>query len=222
MGELTASLAHELGQPISGTITNADACLVNLAHDEPDLERVRAAVIRIARDAKRAAAIIRRMRSLFTRDAQNRDIIDINEVSRETVALLGHEVARYNISVRTEFAVDPLQIVGDRVQLQQVAMNLIVNSIEAMKDIDGMREIVIMSQRADDKQLLVSVSDTGIGFPKELAGKIFDPFFTTKPGGTGMGLRICRSIIESHGGQLWAVSVPGRGATFYFSLPAAL
>jgi PAS domain S-box-containing protein len=222
MGELTASLAHELGQPIGATIANADVCLQTLAHDEPNLDKVRVTVIRIARDAKRAAAIIRRMRSLFTRDEQNLEIIDMNEVSRETVALLGHETARYNISVRTELAADLPQAVGDRVQLQQVAMNLIVNSIEALKDNDGIREIVIGSRRTDDEQLLVSVSDTGVGFPAEIAGKIFDPFFTTKPQGTGMGLRICRSIIESLGGRLWAVSAPGCGATFYLSLPAAM
>ena len=124
--------------------------------------------------------------------------------------------------VRTELAADLPQAVGDRVQLQQVAMNLIVNSIEALKDNDGIREIVIGSRRTDDEQLLVSVSDTGVGFPAEIAGKIFDPFFTTKPQGTGMGLRICRSIIESLGGRLWAVSAPGCGATFYLSLPAAM
>jgi signal transduction histidine kinase len=129
---------------------------------------------------------------------------------------------RYNISVRTELAADLPQIVGDRVQLQQVAMNLIVNSIEAMKDVDGIRELVIKSQRAENEHVLVSVSDTGLGLPPQLAEQIFDPFFTTKPHGTGMGLRISRSIIESHGGHLCAVGSPGRGATFHLNLPAAI
>jgi signal transduction histidine kinase len=138
------------------------------------------------------------------------------------VALLRDEAVRYNISVRTKLAADLPQIVGDRVQLQQVAMNLILNSIEAMKDIDGIREMVIKSQRAENGQILVSVSDTGIGFSPQFAEQIFDPFFTTKPHGTGMGLRISRSIIESHGGRLWAVGSPGRGATFHLNLPTAI
>ena len=183
--------------------------------------RLRAAVTRIVRDAQRAADIIGRIRSQFERGAPNREILDVNEIIRETIALLRDEAVRYNISVRTELAADLPQIVGDRVQLQQVAMNLIVNSIEAMKDVDGIREMVIKSQRAENEQILVSVSDTGIGFPPQLAEQIFDPFFTTKPHGTGMGLRISRSIIESHGGRLWAVGSPGRGATFHLSLPIA-
>ena len=148
-------------------------------------------------------------------------LIDVNEINLETVALLRDETVRHKISVRTELAADLPQIVGDRVQLQQAAMNLIVNGIEAMKDVDGIREIIIKSQRAENEQILVSVSDTGVGFPAQLAEQIFEPFFTTKPQGTGMGLRICRSIIESDGGRLWAVSTPGRGATFHVSLRTA-
>jgi PAS domain S-box-containing protein len=221
MGELAASLAHEVCQPISGAITNANVCLRKLAHDEPDLDEVRAAVTRIERDAQRAAEIIARIRSQFERGALRREVIDVNEINRETVVLLCSEAARHNISVRTELAADLPQIIGDRLQLQQVAMNLIVNSIEAMKDIEGIREVVIRSQRCENEQVLVSVSDTGIGFPQQFAEQIFDPFFTTKPHGTGMGLRISRSIIESHGGRLWAVSSPERGATFHLNLPAA-
>jgi signal transduction histidine kinase len=135
---------------------------------------------------------------------------------------LRDEAVRHNISVRTELAADLPPIVGDRVQLQQVAMNLIVNSIEAMKDVDGMREMFIRSQLAEHAQILVSISDTGVGIPPQFAEQIFDPFFTTKPHGTGMGLRICRSIIEAHGGRLWAVGSQGRGATFHLNLPAAV
>jgi len=222
MGELAASLAHEVSQPISGTMTNANACLRSLGSDKPDVDLVRTAVTRIVRDAQRATEIIGRIRSQFEKGALNREVIDVNEVNRETVALLRDEAMRYNISVRTELAADLPPIVGDRVQLQQVAMNLIVNGIEAMKDVDGMREMVIKSQRAENEQILVSVRDTGVGLPPQLAEQIFDPFFTTKPHGTGMGLRISRSIIESHGGRLWAVGSPGRGATFHLNLPAAL
>jgi PAS domain S-box-containing protein len=222
MGELTASLAHELSQPISGAITNASVCLRKLGHDKPDLDEARAAATRIGRDAKRAAEIIARIRSQFERGALSREVIDVNEINRETVALLRGEAMRYNISVRTELAADLPKIVGDRVQLQQVTMNLIVNSIEAMKDFDGIRELVIKSQRAENEQVLVSVSDTGKGIPPQFVEQIFDPFFTTKPHGTGMGLRISRSIIESHGGRLWAVGSSGRGAIFHLNLPGTL
>jgi PAS domain S-box-containing protein len=221
MGELAASLAHEINQPISGAIINANVCLRKLGRDQPDLDGLRAAVTRMARDTQRAADIIGRIRSQFKRGDLTRELIDVNEIHQETVALLRDEAARYNISVRTELAADLPPIVGDRVQLQQVMMNLIVNGIEAMKDVDRAREVILKSQRAEDEQILVSVSDTGIGFPPEMAEQLFAPFFTTKPGGTGMGLRICRSIIESHGGRLWGVGTPGHGATFHLSLPVA-
>jgi PAS domain S-box-containing protein len=222
MGELAASLAHEITQPISAAITNAEVCQRKLGHDKPDLDEVRAAVTRIGRDTKRAAEIIARIHSQFERGALSREVIDVNEINRETVALLRGEAVRHNISVRTELAADLPQIIGDRVQLQQVAMNLIINSIEAMKNVDGIRELVIKSQRSENEQILVSVSDTGIGLPPQLTERIFDPFFTTKPHGTGMGLRLSRSIIESHGGHLWAVGSSGRGATFHLHLPAGI
>jgi len=221
MGELTATLAHELNQPISGAITNANVCLRKLGRDEPDLDGARATVTRLLRDAQRAADIIVRIRSQFKRGALNRELIDVNEIHRETLVLLRGEAVRYNVSVRTELAADLPQIVGDRVQLQQVAMNLIINAIEAMKNVDRIREMTIQSRRLNDDQILVSVSDTGIGFSSGLAEQLFTPFFTTKSDGTGMGLRICRSIVESHGGRLWAVGTPGCGATFHWSLPAA-
>ena len=221
MGELAASLAHEVNQPIGGVLINANVCLRKLGHDNPDLDEARAAVTRIQRDAKRAADVVGRIRSQFEKAAPNREILDINEIIRETAGLLRSEAVRYNISVRTELAADLPQIIGDRVQLQQVAMNLIVNSLEAMKDVEGIRELAIKSQLGENEQLLVTVSDTGMGFPPQFAEQIFDPFFTTKPHGTGMGLRISRSIIESHGGRLWAAGAPERGATFHLNLPAA-
>jgi PAS domain S-box-containing protein len=219
MGELAASLAHEINQPITAAIAYANACLRWLERDEPDLGQARSAVTNIVSDGHRAAQIILRIRKQFEKGAPNQEVVEVSEIVRETVGLLRGEAARYDISVRTELADGLPQIVGDRVQLQQVAMNLIVNSIEAMKDIDGIREMVITSQRAEHGLILVSVSDTGVGVPPQLTEHIFDPFFTTKPHGTGMGLRISRSIVESHGGRLWVTSAPERGATFQFTLP---
>ncbi|MGA7777560.1 MAG: AAA family ATPase [Paraburkholderia sp.] len=222
MGELTASLSHEVIQPITGAIANAGACLRWLDRDEPDLDEVRASVTRIIGDGRRAAQIIERIRAQFEKGTLNRKVFGVSDIIWETVGLLRGEAARYNVSVQTELAVDLPPVIGDRVQLQQVAMNLIVNSFEAMKDVDGIREMVIRSQRADNEQILVSVSDTGTGVSPQLAAQIFDPFFTTKPHGTGMGLRISRSIVESHGGRLWVTDVPGRGATFQFTLPSTV
>jgi signal transduction histidine kinase len=219
MGELTASLAHEVNQPIAAAVTNANACLRWLAGDIPDLEEARAAATRIVRDGTRAAEIISRIRLLFKKGTSQRELVDLNEVIRETIALLRSEATRTSISVRTELAANFPQLMGDRVQLQQVLMNLIMNSIDAMKDVDGTRELVIKSQRAEDEQVLVSVSDTGVGLPSQKADQIFDAFFTTKPHGTGMGLRISRSIAESHGGRLWAAGNSPRGASFCLTLP---
>jgi PAS domain S-box-containing protein len=219
MGELAASLAHEIKQPISGAITNVSTCLRKLGREEPNLDEVRAAVTRIGRDLQRTAEIIDRIRAQFEKGTASKQTLDVNEIIPETVALLRDEAVRYNVSIRTELAADLPQTFGDRLQLQQVLMNLSVNSIEAMKDIDGTREIIIKSQRAENEQILISVSDTGVGFPPPAAERIFDPFFTTKVHGTGMGLRIGRSIIESHGGRLWAAGSSGRGATFQFTLP---
>lgn len=154
--------------------------------------------------------------------ALNGALIDVDEIIRETVVLLHGEAIRYNISVQTELAADLPLIIGDRVQLQQVAMNLIVNSIEALREVDGKREISIKSQQCENWQILVSFCDTGTGFPPQLAEQIFNSFYTTKPHGTGMGLRICRSIIESHNGRMWAESAAGRGATFHLNLPITI
>lgn len=220
MGELAASLAHEVIQPISATVTNAKTCMRWLQRDEPDLSEACAAAARIVKDGTLAGEIIKRIRSQFKKDALQREAVDLNEVIREMIALLRSEAMRHNISVRTTLAADLPQIIGDRVQLQQVTMNLIVNSIDAMKEVDGSRKLTIKSQRTENEQLQVSVSDTGIGIPPQQAEQIFNAFFTTKTHGTGMGLRISRSIVESHGGRLWADGDPGCGATFHFTLPA--
>ncbi|MCU1310461.1 MAG: sensor signal transduction histidine kinase protein [Candidatus Angelobacter sp.] len=219
MGELTASLAHEVNQPIAAAVTNANACSRWLAAHPPNLEEARAAAKRIVRDGTRAAEIISRIRLLFKKGAPVRELVDLNHVIREMVVLLRGEATRYSISVRTELAADLPQPTGDRVQLQQVMMNLFMNSIEAMKEVDEIRELAIKSQRTEDEQILVSVRDTGVGLPPEQADKVFDAFFSTKPQGTGMGLSISRSIVESHGGRLWAAENSQRGASFCFTLP---
>jgi len=207
-------------QPISAAITNGSACVRWLERDQPDVGEARAAATRMLRDGKVAGEIIRRIRAQFEKGVLKREMVDVNEIIRETISLLRSEAMRYHISVRTELDAGLPQIIGDRVQLQQVTMNLIVNSIDAMKNVDGTRDLVIRSQRTENGQMLVSVSDTGIGFPPQQDEQIFNAFFTTKPHGTGMGLRISRSIIESHGGRLWAADNSLRGATFHFILPA--
>ncbi len=219
MGELTASLAHEVNQPIAAAVTDANTCLRWLTRDHPDVEEARAAAMRIVKDGSCAADIISRIRLLFKKGTPEWEPVDVNAVVRETIVLLRGEATRYSISLRTELAEGLPQIMGDRVQLQQVIMNLIMNSIDAMKDVDGTRELTIKSQRAENEQLLVSVSDTGVGLPPQQADQIFNAFFTTKPHGTGMGLRISRSIVESHGGRLWAADTCPRGASFCFTLP---
>jgi C4-dicarboxylate-specific signal transduction histidine kinase len=220
MGELTASLAHEVNQPIAAAVTDANTCLRWLTRDQPDVEEARQAASRIVKDATRAADIISRIRLLFKKGTPPRASVDVNEVIREMIALLRGEATRYSISVRTELAEHLPQVMGDRVQLQQVLMNLMINGIDAIKDVDGTRELIICSQQAEHGQILVSVSDTGVGLPPQQADQIFSAFFTTKPQGTGMGLRISRSIVESHGGRLWATSNSGPGATFQFTLPS--
>jgi PAS domain S-box-containing protein len=219
MGELSASLAHEIKQPIAAAITDANTCLRWLARDEPELEEARAAAKRVVKDATRASEIVSHVRMLFKKGASERELVDVNEVIREMIVLLRNETTRYSIFVRTELAEDLPQIMGDRVQLQQVMMNLILNSIEAMRETDGTRELAIKSQPAENGHLMVSVSDTGVGLPPHQAEQIFNAFFTTKLHGTGMGLSISRSIVESHEGRLWAGANSPRGASFFITLP---
>jgi PAS domain S-box-containing protein len=220
MGELSASLAHEISQPIAATVTDAHACLLWLSRDEPDLEEARAAASRIAQDGRRAGEIIKRVRLLFKKDTLQRELVDLNEIIQEIVLLLHSEAIQYGVFVPTKLAANLPKVMGDRVQLQQVLMNLMMNSIDAMKIVDGKRELIIQSQCGEDGQVLISVSDSGVGLPQQ-ADKIFDAFFSTKSHGTGMGLRISRSIVESHGGRLWAADNPPRGARFCFTLPTS-
>jgi PAS domain S-box-containing protein len=222
MGELTASLAHEVNQPIAAAVMNANACVRWLSNDPPNLDEARAAAKRIVQDGTRAGDIISRIRLIFKKGTPQREWIDANEIIREMIVLLRNEAARYAISIRTELRADLPKVLGDRVQLQQVMMNLVVNGIDAMKDLNGTRELAITSQRAEGEHILVSVSDTGVGLPTQQAHQIFDAFFTTKAHGIGMGLSISRSILDSHGGRLWAAENVPRGARFCFTLPCAV
>jgi C4-dicarboxylate-specific signal transduction histidine kinase len=219
MGELCASLAHEVNQPITAAVTNADACLNWLARDIPNLEQARECAKRIVEDSTRAGEIVERIRLLCKRSTPQRGLVDVNEVIQELIVLLRSQMTRYLISVRMELAADLPQVSGDRVQLQQVMMNLMMNGIDAMKDVDGTRELAIKSHLTGNEQLMVCVSDSGVGLPSQQADQIFQAFFTTKPHGIGMGLAICRSIVESHSGRLWAADNSPRGARFHLILP---
>jgi PAS domain S-box-containing protein len=217
MGELAASLAHELKQPIAAALTDAKTCVRWLRRDTPDAAEGCEAALRIINDATRAAEVIDRVRSLYRRDTSDRELLDVNEIIREMIILLHDNADRNSISIHTELDSGLPLITADRVQLQQVLMNLILNGIEAMKDANG--ELTITSKKTADGQLLVSVSDSGIGLPAGKVDRIFEAFFTTKEQGTGIGLSISRRIIESHGGSLSACANPQRGATFQFTLP---
>ena len=218
MGELTASLAHEIKQPITAAGTDARTCLRWLMRDAPDVSEAREAASRLVADVTRAAEIISRISLLFKKGALQEELVDINELIREMIVLLRSEASRYSISIRGELANDLPKMKADRVRLQQVLMNLMLNGIEAMKDMGTGGELTIKSQQDDNRQLLISVRDTGVGLAPEQAEQIFHAFFTTKPQGTGMGLPISRSIVESHGGRLWATANSGPGATFQFTL----
>jgi PAS domain S-box-containing protein len=217
MGELTASLAHEIKQPIGAVVTNAEACVRLLDRDEPDLPEAREAALEMVRDARRAAEVIDHVRSLYRKGSSQLDIVDVNQVIGDMVVMLRNEANRHCVTIHTDLAEGLPKVVADRVQLQQALMNLMLNGIEAMNDTSG--ELSVRSKTTEDGQLLVSVSDRGIGLPVKQVERIFDAFFTTKPHGSGMGLSISRTIIESYGGHLWATPNAERGATFHFTLP---
>ena len=217
MGELAAALAHEIKQPIAAAVANAGACLGFLDGEHPDILEAREAASGTIGCARRAAEIIDHVRSLFKKNLPQREPVDLNELIREIALLLKSDIRRNSATVHLELGENLPNVIGDRVQLEQVLMNLMLNAIEAMRDANG--NLTITSNPTEDGHLLISVSDTGIGIPADKVDRIFDTFFTTKPQGTGMGLAISRSIVESHGGRLWATSYSGRGSTFRFTLP---
>jgi PAS domain S-box-containing protein len=221
MGELTASIAHEINQPLAAIVTNADACTMWLSSEPPNLEEARAAVDCIAQDGTRASEVIRHIRAMFTKDTPERTTVQVNELIREVGALLQAGASRNQVELQTELAIDLPPAMGDRVQLKQVIVNLALNGIEAMGGvIDRPRRLVIRSESQNAEELLVAVRDSGVGIDPKAFKRIFDAFFTTKPQGMGMGLSICRSIVEAHGGRLWVSANSDYGATFQFTLPA--
>jgi signal transduction histidine kinase len=220
LGELTASIAHEVNQPLAAIVTNGGSCLRWLARDVPDLDEVRAAVERMINDGNRAAEVIRRVRALVKKTDAPKVPLPINGVIEEVMPLLQPEMLSHQASLRLELASELPLVLADRIQLQQVIINLVMNGMEAMAPvIDRPRELKILSQCEAD-QVFVAVQDSGIGIDPEHVDRLFNSFFTTKPSGMGMGLSICRSIIEAHGGKLRASSNVGGGATFQFTLPA--
>jgi C4-dicarboxylate-specific signal transduction histidine kinase len=220
MGEMAASIAHEVNQPLAGIVTNANASLRWLAGGSPNLVEAREAIRRIIRDGDRAGDVTKRIRALFTKTRAAKERLDINEAIGEVVVLAGSEIRRNRIILQMELAADLPPVMGDRVQLQQVVLNLILNGIESMGTIqDRPRELVIRTQRGEgDDEVCVAVQDSGIGLDPKSRERVFDAFHSTKPDGLGLGLSISRSIVEGHGGRLWAVSNEGPGATFQFTL----
>jgi C4-dicarboxylate-specific signal transduction histidine kinase len=240
VGQLTASIAHEINQPLSAIVTNADAGLRWLAQHSPNLEETSQAIRRIIRDGKRASAVVSRMRALFEKAPTAKEPLDVNEVIQEVLILTQSEVHRNHVSQQTQFANDLPLVMGDRIQLQQVILNLLVNAIQAMSGVpEGPRELGVSSEKvaeidgeskeeryeggaladAEWTHVLITVRDSGPGLDPQSLNRLFDAFYTTKPQGLGMGLSISRSIIEAHGGRLWAKANAPRGAVFQFALP---
>jgi signal transduction histidine kinase len=223
MGELTASIAHEVNQPLTAVVTHGHACLQWLSADPPNLAKTRQTVERIIRDGNRAGSVITRIRALFKKEAPAKDWLDINEVVHELTTFLRDEAVRRGISMRTDLVPGLPQIKGDRVQLQQVILNLVMNGMDAMVNTTAHRKELLISARANEAaEILVRVEDSGTGLDPDTAEKIFTPFYTTKPHGIGLGLPLSRSIIESHEGRLWASPRPSGGAIVQFTLPVHL
>jgi PAS domain S-box-containing protein len=220
MGELTASIAHEVNQPLSGIITNASTCLRMLAADPPNVDGARETALRTIRDGNRASDVITRLRALFSKKEGSAESVDLNDAAREVIALLLSELQRNSVVLRPELAGDLPPVTGDRVQLQQVILNLLRNASDAMSEVDDRpRQMVIRTQREEGDRVQLTVQDAGVGFDPRAVEKLFQAFYTTKKSGMGMGLSVSRSIIESHQGRLWARLNDGPGATFSFSIP---
>jgi len=220
MGVLTASIAHEVNQPLAGIITNAGACLRMLAANPPNVEAARETAHRTIRDGNRASVVITRLRALFAKKDNATEPVNLNEVTQEVIALSSGELQRGRVMLRTEFADNLPPVTGDRVQLQQVILNLLLNALDAMSGMDDRpRPLVVRTAQDDPHRVCVTVRDAGTGFPPQDADRLFDAFYTTKSDGMGIGLSVSRSIIESHGGRLWAAQNDGPGATFAFSIP---
>jgi C4-dicarboxylate-specific signal transduction histidine kinase len=220
MGELTASIAHEVNQPLAATVINGNACLRWLADDPPNLDEARAAVVRLVKDANRASEIITQVRALTRSTPSQQEWLSLNDIILATLSLIDSEILQNQVSLRTELADDLPPLQGDRVQLQQVILNLILNALEVMSRVpDERRLLTVSSARSDGKGVLITVEDTGTGLAPENLDRMFNAFYTTKTDGMGMGLAISRSIVEAHGGRIWATPKSPSGAVFQFSLP---
>jgi C4-dicarboxylate-specific signal transduction histidine kinase len=223
MGELTASIAHEINQPLAATVINGNACLRWLANDPPNLDEARAAVVRLVKDANRASEIVTQVRALTRSSPPQQEWLSLNDIILTTLSLIDSEILQNHVSLRTELAYDLPPLQGDRVQLQQIILNLILNAIEAMSRVpEGPRLLTVSSARSDGKGVLITVEDTGTGLAPENLDRIFNAFYTSKPDGMGMGLAISRSIIEAHSGRIWAAANSPRGAVFQFTLPGGV
>ena len=220
MGELTASIAHEISQPLTAVVSNGDACLQWLSATPPNLEKARQSTEKIIQDGTRAGTVVSRIRALFKKEEPIKNWVGINEIIRELVEFLRHEASSRHIVIRTQLDLSMPLLEADRVQLQQVVMNLVMNAMDALTEAPAaQKEIVIRTQTKDENEILIAVEDCGSGLNPQNIDKIFDPFFTTKPNSIGVGLSISRSIIESHDGRLWATPNPRGGAIFQFTLP---
>jgi C4-dicarboxylate-specific signal transduction histidine kinase len=219
LGEISASIAHEVNQPLAAIVANAQASLRFLKHESPDLNDVRGALEWIVKDGNRAAEVIQRVRTLVKKTDTQKVGLDINDAINDVVALLQRELSAHRVWLKLELAADLPKVFADRVQLQQVTMNLIMNGAEAMQEIEDRPRLLTIRSSLDDAQVAVAVKDCGIGLTAEDQNRLFNAFFSTKPGGLGIGLSICRSIIEAHGGRLWASANADHGATFQFVLP---
>jgi signal transduction histidine kinase len=220
IGQMSASIAHEVNQPLSGILTNANAGSLMLANDPPDIDGAREMLRRTIRDANRASAVIKRLHALFAKNDGPTEVIDLNDAVRDVVALSLPELQRGQVILRSEVAGDLPLVTGDRVQLQQVILNLVLNAVEAMSAVDDRpKELLVRTARTDSNGALLAVQDCGSGIDPANLERVFEAFYSTKPGGMGMGLSICRAIIEAHGGKLWASQAAPRGAVFQFTLP---
>jgi len=220
LGELTASIAHEINQPLAAVITNADACLNWLDRDPPDIDAARRSVEWIVEDGNRTSEVIKRVRALAKKTDIEKSLLDITDVANEALTLVQRELSSHGVVLKLTLAPDPPRILGDRVQLQQVIINLVINAVEAMESItDRPRQLTIRSGRHEADNVFLSVADSGVGIPEADAERMFTPFFTTKSSGMGMGLSICRSIVEAHEGRLSSFRNEENGATFRFVLP---
>ena len=220
LGELTASIAHEVNQPLAGIVINGEASLRWLGHQTPDMDEVRHAVERIISDARRASDVIRRIRDLAKKATPEMAPIDVNDIIDDGLLLVQRQVLNQRVDLQLDLESGLPPVLGDRVQLQQVVINLVINGIEAMVHVtDRPRRMLLRSHRDEGRQVLVSVQDSGVGIDPENANRLFNAFYTTKREGMGMGLSISRSIVEAHGGRIWATNNEGSGATIQFALP---